>query len=51
MLKIYCHDIDNWDMQLKHFIMGINANINKVTRKSSFYLMHGFELRIRLLNE
>jgi hypothetical protein len=50
-LRIYCNQIDNWDENLKELILGINSNINKVTRKSPFYLMHIFEPRVRLMNE
>ena len=50
-LRIYCQNIEDWDTHLKDIVMGINANINKVTRKSPFCLMHEFEPRLRLLNE
>ena len=50
-LRIYCQNIEDWDTHLKDILMRINANINKVTRKSLFYLMHEFEPRLRLLNE
>jgi len=50
-LRIYCQQIEEWDLKLKEIIMGINSNINKIARKSLFYLMHGFEQRTRLINE
>lgn len=50
-LRIYCQQIEEWDSKLKEVIMGINSNINKITRKSPFYLVHGFEPRTRSLNE
>ena len=52
-LRIYCQNIEDWDTHSKDIVKEsmLEININKVTRKSLFYLMHEFEPRLRLLNE
>ena len=42
-LRIYCQQIEGWDLKLKKVILGINLNKKNITRKSPFYFMHGFE--------
>jgi len=50
-LRIYCKDPLEWDVDLKPIVLAINSSINKTTRKSPFYLMHGFEPRSVLNNK
>ena len=50
-LRIYCKDPSEWDLELKSIVMSINANINKTTKRSPFFLMHGFEPRTILNNK
>jgi len=49
-LRMYCQNNQDWDLILKEVVLSINSNINKITRKSAFFLMHGFEPRVRLMN-
>ena len=49
-LRIYCKDPNEWDVELKEIVLAINSNINKTTKRSPFYLMHGFEPRFSLNN-
>lgn len=50
-LRIYCKNPSEWDEELKSIILTINSNINKTTKKSPFFLMHGFEPRMALNNK
>lgn len=50
-LRIYCQDPTEWDLDLKFILLAINISINKTTRKSPFFLMHGFEPKPTLNNK
>ena len=50
-LRIYTKDSSEWDTKLGTIVFAINTNVNKITKETPFYLMHGFEPRTILDNQ
>ena len=50
-LRIYTKDSSEWDTKLGEIVFAINTKINKITKETPFYLMHGFEPRTILDNQ
>ena len=49
--RIYTKDSSEWDAKLGAIVFAINTNVNKITKETPFYLMHGFEPRTILDNQ